>query len=303
MKAKELFTRFDFVSRYFSLRKLIAKEGRNLLLPFYHSIGEPSALPHIQHLYQPRDTQLFLDDLDVFLKYYTPIDLDQLIFHIRSGEPFKKPVFHLTFDDGLREVYEIAMPILEAKGIPATIFINSAFVDNKALFYRYKASLLVEHGASESVLNTTHAQRAQLDTLAAQQQYDFDSFLQNHTPYLTTEQIKTMLDKGFSFGGHSVNHPHYATLTEAEQLAQTNESMQFLEEQFGIQYRAFAFPFSDDGVASTFYEKAKLDISFGTAGIKRSAIPNHGQRLPMEGTSRTAYEIIKQELFYRKFVR
>ena len=38
---------------------------------------------------------------------------------------------HLTFDDGFRELHDVVAPILLRKGIPATFFVNSAFIDNK----------------------------------------------------------------------------------------------------------------------------------------------------------------------------
>ena len=61
------------------------------------------------------------------------------------GETILPPnSFLLTFDDGFREIYDIIAPILLDKGIPATFFISSGFLDNRELCYQHKASLLVE---------------------------------------------------------------------------------------------------------------------------------------------------------------
>ncbi|WP_262708643.1 polysaccharide deacetylase family protein [Natronoflexus pectinivorans] len=60
-----------------------------------------------------------------------------------SRKPASK-IFHLTFDDGLSEIYHETIPILEKKGIPATIFLNTGFIDNKKMFYRFKSSLVIE---------------------------------------------------------------------------------------------------------------------------------------------------------------
>ena len=70
-----------------------------------------------------------------FLKHFQSKDIDN----------FKKDGrnFHLTFDDGLREVYDVVLPYLLENQLHATIFINSDFVDNKKLFIRHKSSLIV----------------------------------------------------------------------------------------------------------------------------------------------------------------
>ena len=118
--------------------------GGNLIMPFYHAVQGEQALPHITRLYTPRSIATFKEDLEFFLKHFEPISLTELIKHVRKGEEPDKPSFFLSFDDGLREVHDLVMPLLLEKGVPATIFLNSDFVDNKELFYRYKLSLLQE---------------------------------------------------------------------------------------------------------------------------------------------------------------
>ena len=48
-----------------------------------------------------------------------------------------------ALDDGLSGCHRYIAPLLRKKGIPASFFLNNRFIDNKSLFYRYKASLLV----------------------------------------------------------------------------------------------------------------------------------------------------------------
>src|SRR5690606_834826 len=125
------------------LNSLIKLSRRKIFLPFYHTISDLPT-PHISNLYPVRNTKIFEKDLDTICSHFDPISIERLFEIVDKNEQVKNPVFHLTFDDGLKEVQEIIAPILERKGIPATIFINSAFVDNKSLFYRHKVSLLIE---------------------------------------------------------------------------------------------------------------------------------------------------------------
>lgn len=124
------------------LKSLLYNAENKLLLPFYHLVVDNTPL-YITHLYKPKTVQAFKQDLDVFLNHYQPITLAEVILINKEKQQLAKPSFHLTFDDGLRNFYTDVAPILLEKGIPATIFLNTDFVDNKELFYRYKASLLI----------------------------------------------------------------------------------------------------------------------------------------------------------------
>ncbi len=187
-------------------------------LPFYHAIGYQEELPHIKNLYTPRNKEQFISDLDFFLQYFEPIDLFELIKRIEENNFMKngKPIFHLSFDDGLRQVYDVAKNILIQKGIPATIFINPNFLDNKELFFRYEESLRKENINPEN-------------------------FLKEYKPYLTTQQIESLINQGFTFGGHSMDHPHYYEISEDEQLNQTLNSISYTKKKIQLRLQHFFF--------------------------------------------------------------
>ena len=71
---------------------------------------------------------------------YRTLTLDELL----NGEVRDKCVV-LTFDDGHLEMFEVVAPILSKRGISATFFLNTGFLDNKDMFFRHKASLLIGH--------------------------------------------------------------------------------------------------------------------------------------------------------------
>jgi peptidoglycan/xylan/chitin deacetylase (PgdA/CDA1 family) len=319
---KRLLRLLGKAAQYMSLNRLIQVSGRSFILPVYHlSSDEPA--PHIRHIYPIRDTRLFEADLDFFLKYYQPVSLGEVGEMIAQDKPFSGPSFYLSFDDGLREIYDFVAPILKQKGVPATFFINSAFVDNQALFYRYKASLLVDHFMSKNwseatqkkvfsilddtdipggLMKVTYQNQQVLDDVAAIAGYDFEHFLQMYRPYLTSEQIQSLIEDGFTIGGHSVDHPEYRFIPLAEQLSQTQQSVDALAKKFAMPLRNFAFPFTDFGVGREFFQQIDrndmVDLSFGCAGIKTDIFPWHLQRLPMEGDLRSAEAIVKTEYLY-----
>ena len=263
------------IAPFFSLQNLIQRSGHRLLLPFYHSVQADRPLHHIRHLYHPRSKQKFEQDIDFILRHFQPISLASLVEHIQQSKPFEQNSFFLSFDDGLKEVYEIAAPILERKGVTATVFLNSAFVDNKDLFFRYKASLLIEQfqsngldssqkmlfktiGISKSnfpqkILQVDYAHRRQLDKIAEMLEVDFDNFLKSETPYLTSSQITNLAGRGFTFGGHSIDHPFYKEISTEEQIRQSRQSIKLARQISESKISAFSFPFSDEGVPISFF--------------------------------------------------
>ena len=309
------------------MKWLIRKTGQPFLLPVYHLSSDEDA-PHIKHIYPIRDTKLFEADLDFLLKHYKPVDLQWVNGYVNGNESIEEPVFYLSFDDGLREIYDFVAPILKKKGIPATFFINSDFVDNKGLFYRYKVCLLLEEILTKkwsgSVLNeisqkltsigiqensfrsaffqVRYDQQNVLDEIASILEFSFADFLKNYQPYLTSEQIRALQNQGFTIGAHSIDHPEYRFIPLESQLSQTDDSVKWLHQKFNISPRSFAFPFTDFGVKRTFFDEAKkqnmFDLSFGCAGIKADSFPWHLHRLPMEGDLQSAESIVKSAYAY-----
>ncbi|MBK6997647.1 MAG: polysaccharide deacetylase family protein [Lewinellaceae bacterium] len=279
--------------------------GDKLFLPFYHLVSDESP-PHVRHLYPVRTERQFREDLDFLLKHFQPIDLQTLWEHVFEKRAFDRPVFHLSFDDGLRECHDLVMPILLEKGIPATFFLNPDFIDNQGLMFRYKASLLsVAHLQGvphiQNPLALKYENRHLLDTWAEAIGLDFAAFLADQKPYLSTAQIRAMQAKGFTFGAHSLDHPQYGQIPLKEQIRQTLESLSEVKSRFGVALNTFAFPFTDDGVGLEFFntvqEKlAEPLLSFGSAGAKRDEVPTHLQRFAMERTLLPARNVVSAEL-------
>lgn len=142
----------------------------------------------------------------------------------------------------------------------------------------------------------------EIDELAILLGENFEEYLKNNQPYLSSEDINELIKQGFTVGGHSKNHPRYKNISLDEQVSQTIDSVEFLVEKFNLNYKVFAFPFTDDGVGREFFNKieGKLDLTFGTAGLKKDVIPTNLQRIPME-ENKKGIEIIKSQYLYYFF--
>ena len=300
----------------FSQQKLIKMTRQKLLLPFYHTVavGEQA---HIKHLYQLRSLKQFEEDLNYFQKYFQSISSDDLL-----NDKVDKPSFHLTFDDGLREIYHHIAPLLERRGIHATFFVNTSFVDNKGLFYRYKISLIIDalresnhcqiahlleceneyDVIRKALLKLNYAQQGVINKITALLKIDIAAFLAEKQPYLTSAQLLDLQSRGFTIASHGTDHPWFMDIDYEDQKQQLIESFQFLNPIIEDRPRLFSFPFSDEGVSTTFmnwmYEVEHVKKSFGVFGLKKDAVKGHLHRIPIERTIESIQHIIKKEYLY-----
>ncbi len=289
-----------FVSRSISgllPEKWLLKRQLPVFLPFYHVVSNEK-LPYILN-YPYRNEKEFEKELDFYLKHFRAATLEDIVSAGHTGEK----MFHLSFDDGLRQCADVVAPILLRKGIPATFFINTAFIDNRKLFHRYKASLVLsqlqqnsnkkvneylkkENLAGEKILQASIFQEEVLNEAARMLEFSFTGFLSRQQPYMSSEQVKKLASDGFSIGAHSHTHPEFYKISEAEQLNEVKESMSRVVQLVDPQLKVFSFPFTDSGVPasvlSTIERENLCDFTFGTAGIKRDTVSFHLQRYPVE---------------------
>ncbi len=71
-----------------------------------------------------------------YLKHnnYDVISLDELVEGIKSGKKFNHKSVVITFDDGRKDNYTYALPVLKKYTFPVTIFLAANLVNNKADF-------------------------------------------------------------------------------------------------------------------------------------------------------------------------
>jgi len=272
-----------------------------VLFPYAHIVSDVVPL-HVRHLYEIPKIGKFKSDIDFLCRRYRALQLSELE---RIGRlPVKRSArsFVLSFDDGMREVYDIIAPILRDKGIPAVFFLNAATIDNRQLMWRHKISLVVERSqqqpgrippglnvaSGESLCSKLKALRFAderiLDDVARFFEIDFDEYLSTAKPYLTTGQVLELARDGFEFGAHSASHPYFNELAVEDQKDQIYRSVQFIR-TLGLPCRCFAFPFHDNGVpASIFRYMTDLDLvlSFGTSEARVDSIGFSFQRFGLD---------------------
>ncbi|MGD0278395.1 MAG: polysaccharide deacetylase family protein [Smithella sp.] len=314
----------NYILPYVPLSLLCGRVRINPIIGYYHLVSDED-VACIKHLHPYKNVAQFKDDLDFISRKFVPLNLTDFLEHLKTGQALPDNAFLLTFDDGYRESYDIIAPILMEKGIPATFFISSAFVDNKTMSHNHKASLIIErlktskssslikktkevlkmHGyqstnCEKCILDIEYRHRIVLEEIAGSISIDYRDYLAEHKPFLTSGQIKEMVKKGFAIGAHSIDHPLYSALSLDQQLHQTNSSISFVREKFGLNYGAFAFPYNDYDISNDFFNAAHktglADVFFGTAGIMADRKNNRFQRFGLEWNNHPAEKIVPLQL-------
>ena len=135
---------------------------------------------------------------------WTVLPLREALRRLETGGLPPKAVA-LTFDDGYRDNYEEAAPVLARLGFPATVFPVTGFVREEAEHRRYR-------GRNPKV------------------------------PYLTVEQIREMKKSGFDFGGHTHTHPLLPQISCEAAQEEIHRAKKLLEEWTGETSTLFAYP-------------------------------------------------------------
>lgn len=172
----------------------------------------------------------------------------------------------ITFDDGYRSTYDLALPILKEFNLPATVFVTTGYIDNDNMWndkiveamrqlpyghYNFKSSGLGEYSI-HSLQDRKHAIQKltedakyfpPLERLKLTQHLEKlvgSSF--NKSLMLTREMISALSQQGIEIGGHTVTHPILTSLGDSVARQEIIENKKQLEQITGKPVRLFAYP-------------------------------------------------------------
>ncbi len=114
-------------------------QNRALVL-MYHRIHSPVTDPW-QISVRPDN---FKKQMQVLRDDYRVISVDELVKQVQSGN-LENGSVALTFDDGYRDNYETAKPILEEYAIPSTFFIPDSYLDSRIPFWWDELEQIIVH--------------------------------------------------------------------------------------------------------------------------------------------------------------
>ena len=266
----------------------------------YHMVS-PDSVDYVRHIYPSKTPEEFEQDLLFIREHFNPVTYGQLLDHTEGRGELPKNACLLTMDDGYRECFTEAAPLLRKHEVPCIFFVTTGFLDNRLMFYRNKYSLCVDaierlsptegqdlikgietslgHPSQslEEVLawlrSLKRADEGNLDQVCSLLGIDIEATLRTRSPYLTTGQVKSLLSDGFSIGAHSVRHSKFLDLEQEAIKREILSSCRVISELSGKNKVPFAFPFSGFGVdrnllADLRRNNPEVGIFFDTQGLQ-----------------------------------
>ncbi len=118
-----------------------------LLVLMYHRVLPPgdSRLSNEQPgMYVHPDT--FRLHLAALKKFFQPVRLDDWIRAVRDNMPLPDKAVAITFDDGWKDNFEYAYPLLTEENVPATIFLVSDMIGTDRLFWPERLAAVLRQG-------------------------------------------------------------------------------------------------------------------------------------------------------------
>src|SRR5690606_11379545 len=85
--------------------------------------------------YPPLPAAVFETQMRYLNRHYRVMPLADLAGLLGTGRPLREPVAAVTFDDGYRDNYTSAFPVLRRLGVPATIFLATGYIGGDRVFW------------------------------------------------------------------------------------------------------------------------------------------------------------------------
>ncbi len=210
--------------------------------------------------------KVFERQMELVAKHFRVFPLQELVERAASGDVPPKAVA-ITFDDGYKDNYEIAFPILQRWSLPATIFLATGVIETGATlwhdrvfeaFRRTTRRTAVVRGVHYAMATREERQRSlerflgNVRTLPPSEReehvgqlleaFEVEIGLGQGVPMLGWQDVADMSRCGISFGAHTVNHPILSRMLPQDALEEIRQSRSAIEDRLRQPIKLFAYP-------------------------------------------------------------
>lgn len=233
---------------------------RLCVLNYHRILAQPDPL-----LDDEPTVETFRWQMRLVARYFNVLPLPDAIARLAVGRLPPRAIC-ITFDDGYRSIHDLAMPVLNEFGLPATVFVSTAYLDSGTMWNETIADAvrrlpdgavdLSGTGLGMREVRTSDDRRNLLNELTAHAKYLPPAERQALTERLTVmvgggradklmltpEMIRTMAAQRFEIGAHTVSHPILTSLSDEAARHEIEQGKRDLEAITGTPVRYFAYP-------------------------------------------------------------
>ncbi len=237
------------------------RRHHRFLILLYHRVTDAEA-----PFFSGEKPAAFRLQMEQLLEHGTPLHLSELVTRAQNGD-VPPGAWSVTFDDGYRDNFDCAYPILRSLGIPATVFLVSGSIEDRRpiwhdrVFEAFAHARIAELRIGERVMKMAlgEARRAALEAFLraarahspAERDVLIEDLLrqcgsrpENHLAerLLTWDQIRSMMGGGMDFGAHTVTHPILSRMPLRDAIAEIETSKAQIESRLKVPVTLFAYP-------------------------------------------------------------
>jgi len=205
---------------------------------------------------------------------YSPVSMTQVAGFLSGGGALPDNALAFTVDDGYRDFYQVAYPVLREYGIPATVYLVSGFVDRRLYLWLDQVRYAILHSPAQSYtleiggvartlgLTTPEARKTALLAVgeAAKKLPNAERVrllqrlpeqLQVRIPVeapveyeaMLWDEAREMADGGIEFGAHTRTHPVLSRLATRQELDEEIGGCKLeIEQRLGRPVDHFCYP-------------------------------------------------------------
>jgi len=151
------------------------------------------------------DTATFERYCRFFRRHFRVVSLPELVSKLERGSPPNRELV-ITFDDGYRDNYENALPVLEKLSLPATFFLITQWIGTDFVPF-------------------------------------WDEQLGVRYPWMTWDQARSLQRNGFDVGAHTRTHADLGKVSGRTAREEIVGGKLELERELRAPVRSFAFPY------------------------------------------------------------
>jgi peptidoglycan/xylan/chitin deacetylase (PgdA/CDA1 family) len=254
----------------------------------YHRIGAAPASPFDRGIWSA--TPDAFDRQLRFLKKHFDVIVPGELEQVRTKGRGRYVL--ITFDDGYRDNYEVAFPILKAHGLRATFFVATGFIDRPRIPWWDEIAWMVRSSPYSGLAanrwlcqplvyddpdreRTVQSLLRKYKSLPGESASRFlddmadatgsERYAATYDQWMTWDMLRALRDAGMCIGGHTINHPVLARLSRDQQSQEVAGCRARLEKELGDRVVCFSYPvgrphgYNDDTRACL----REQDIPFG----------------------------------------
>jgi peptidoglycan/xylan/chitin deacetylase (PgdA/CDA1 family) len=275
---------------------------RGVLVLNYHRIGVPDANGFEPEIWSASESA-FAAQVELVARNFEVVPPSDLVERPRA----RGRRVLLTFDDGYRDNFTVALPVLRAHGVTATFFVVPGFVDSPRVPWWDEIAWMVNHSPHDVVDWPEHglarlhladppgreaasaaiagvykrlpgdATAAFLDEAAARLGSGRAPASLGQDLWMSWDDVRELERSGMTVGGHSLTHPVLARLDPAGQAREVEGCAARLKEKLGRPMKYFSYPVGLDGTydATTreLLRGAGVELAFAfQGGYERGAV-------------------------------